>query len=155
MWIMSVAWVALALSAPIMLNLGFKRPAQLVYGLQRFGCSQNPAHSFLVCDHPMGLCIRHTLMYLGFGLSAAWNLGAARSFPRPSYPALIAVIGCFPFVLDAGLEFLGVWGSSNPLRGGTGLMAGLGVGTYVMLSQRHRDFRAPRRGEKYFEEAMR
>jgi uncharacterized membrane protein len=127
----SVLWIALALAAPILTGFGLHVAGAHVYTILRYGCSDIPGHSLWVCNHPMGLCARHTGMYVGFGVAlfvGPW-FASVRASRLCSLP--VALLGLLPALLDGGSEMLGHWTPTNVTRIVTGLIAGAALGLYL------------------------
>src|SRR5215210_4976070 len=75
-------YVVLPIAAPLLMALGWSRPASTIYWLYSYACHQLPSHSWFPFGYQMAYCQRDTALYLAMlagGLLYArqryWTLG--------------------------------------------------------------------------------
>lgn len=127
-----VAFVGLAVLAPIGLSLGITGPSTAVFDAYRIFCAQTPSHSIFINGYQMCLCSRCLAIYssvlLG-GLLLALVRGHRDVRALDWRFWLLAMV---PMALDGGTQLFG-WRESNlALRLLTGFIFGLATAWFML-----------------------
>ena len=106
--------------------------------LFRILCHGMPERSLLLFDVPMPICARCTGIYIG------WVIGflVFLAIPWVTERAMrvVALVALMPLAIDGLTQLARLRTSTNPLRMGTGLIAGFAFGLWILSAvQRGRD----------------
>jgi len=125
-FVIPVIFIFLAILAPILEYLRIPESAS-VYKSIHFLCHQLPTRSIFLFTSPMGLCARCFGIYVGLFI-----IGLI-TFQHRGYKLSIKyiIILTAPCLLDGTSQALGWRLSTNFLRFNTGLLAGLGIGSFL------------------------
>jgi uncharacterized membrane protein len=106
--------------------------AAAIYLLGDFNCHQKVERSLFLNDNQMPFCARDVGIFIGLAFGMA-----AMVLRPPRFNLLVLAALILPILVDGGLQYLGVYESTNPLRLITGLLGGLGVAYFLsFLAQR-------------------
>jgi uncharacterized membrane protein len=127
-----IAFVGLAVLAPIGLSLGITGPSTAIFDAYRIFCAQTPSHSLFIGGYQMCLCSRCLAIYssvlLG-GLLLALVRGQRDVRALDWRFWLLAMV---PMALDGGTQLFG-WRESNlGLRLLTGVIFGLATAWFML-----------------------
>ncbi len=139
----TLAWLAGIFLAPYLRAQGI-RWAGLVQAVYSPVCHQLPSRSFLAWGFPLGVCARCLGIDLGFaaGLLAYPFLRGFQSVRLPDRKVFLAVSA--PIVIDTAATFLGLWGSSGPVRLALGFLWGSILPYYLITGFAELTFRSRR-----------
>jgi uncharacterized membrane protein len=113
--------IALPISAPILLKLGFEKPATIIYFIYSFFCHQFGARSIHIYDFQYAWCARDTGIWLAMA-TVAWLIKLKFIKGIKWYWVLPFMV---PIALDGGLQTIFTTFNITP----TGILAGFP--TYV------------------------
>jgi uncharacterized membrane protein len=100
--------------------------AAAIYLLGDFNCHQKVERSFFLNDNQMPFCARDVGIFIGLAVGMAAMLLVS---PRFYLLALAALI--LPILVDGGLQYIGAYESTNPMRLITGILGGVGVAYFL------------------------
>jgi len=127
-----VAFVGLAVLAPIGFSLGLTGPSSAVFDAYRIFCAQTPSHSIFIGGYQMCLCSRCLAIYssvlLG-GLLLALVRGQRDVIALNWRFWLLAMV---PMGLDGGTQLFGLRESNLALRLLTGCLFGLATAWFML-----------------------
>ena len=141
-FIVSTVWLVLVLTAPYLVSSGtlldisgrvgghenedqfqdLSPVAHAVYWLGDAECHQLSERSYYLNDNQMPFCARDLGLFAG--IAAGFGFAA---FYRSKVKPWIFLIAVLPLGIDGGAQALTSYESNNPLRLGTGILAGLGL----------------------------
>jgi uncharacterized membrane protein len=116
--LLSLALFAASLIHPLLHG----EASRTVGGLLGRTCHRFPHRSLRLPWGTSGLCARCSAFWLACGLG---GLAVLLGLPPPGLTAGLLML--FPLAVDGGLQYLGLYESTNFLRVATGLAAGAGV----------------------------
>jgi uncharacterized membrane protein len=129
---LSLAILALAFAAPVLLAHGYLQPAGLIYSGFGFLCHQIPERSFHLEGHALGVCARCTGIYAGFAASVLFY-PVFMSLARADSPSRIWLLpACLPIAVDFALGFFGIWENTHFSRFATGAIFGAACALFVV-----------------------
>jgi len=146
-----VLWICVCiafLAAPLLQASGLKWAAALLYALFSPVCHQIPARSFAIFGHPWAVCHRCSGIYFGLLLGSlvpfAWN----SILQSPRLRRLWVICGVAPLLIDAMLQFSGIWANTPVSRCLTGLLFGAMLSSLVLpaLAELSEDARRKHQG---------
>lgn len=105
--------------------------------LFRLMCHGIPERCLDVFGVPMPICARCAGIYAGLlvGLIAFWLI----PFIRERVMRTAAILAVTPLAIDGLTQLAGLRESTNPLRIGTGIIAGMAFGMWVLSAVERRD----------------
>lgn len=116
--------LAAPFAAPALQTAGWERPARALYAAGRWVCHQRPERSLYLWGFPAAVCARDTGLLLGLAGGAwLWAFAGHRRL-RQALPLWGLGLAALPAAVDGGLQMLGLWESTNPLRLATGALLG-------------------------------
>jgi uncharacterized membrane protein len=119
----SGVWCALFVAAPL-LSSGESSLAPPLYKAFSHVCHQFPDRSFSLAGHPFAVCIRCTLIYVGFVASLLFYPYLSRR--KNLLPDVrILLLAFVPMAIDGMLQLLGLSQSTTLTRIVTGTLAGI------------------------------
>ena len=120
-----LAWVGLAVAAPLLLANGFDAGARVIYAVHRPFCHQRADRSFHLLGEKMACCHRCTAIYGGLFLFGVAFV-ALRGRLRPLSWRGLALFA-LPLALDGLTQAAGLRDSSWQLRVATGALFAVGA----------------------------
>ena len=131
-FLISLTWVSLILSAPIAKEIGFSGFADSVYRFFGYLCHQMPSRSFYINEHPFAVCTRCFGFYGGFFFGIVIypfvrNLRDTKPLPR--FWLFAAMI---PMSVDWSLTFFDIWENTHYSRFITGLILGAACAFFMV-----------------------
>jgi uncharacterized membrane protein len=122
-------YVALPLLAPVLMAIGQRESASVIYWLYSYACHQLPSHSWFPFGYQMAYCQRDTGIYLSMLIGGL--LYARARFWTRGLPFWTYVLLSLPIAIDGGSALFG-WRESTPLlRTITGVSFGLATAWFV------------------------
>ncbi|OGS43893.1 MAG: hypothetical protein A3K76_00965 [Euryarchaeota archaeon RBG_13_57_23] len=100
----------------------------MVYWLGDAECHQLSERSYYLNDNQMPFCARDLGLFAG--IAVGFGIATFYRFKVKPWVFLIAVL---PLGIDGGIQAVPSYESSNPLRLGTGILAGIGLA--LLLSE--------------------
>lgn len=130
--LLSLAFIALPLAAPILLAHGYSQAAGNIYWAFGFLCHQLPERAFHLEGHAMGVCARCTGIYAGFAASVLFYplLRSLRHVDTPRRIWLLAA--SVPIAVDFALGIFGIWPNTHFSRFATGAIFGAACALFVV-----------------------
>lgn len=109
---------------------------RFLYHLGGAVCHQIQQRSLFINGNPLPVCARCTGIYLGITigflvlfLRKKWK----GNQPPPLFWTILLSFSFFPFMLDGGASYLGIWKTNNFIRLLTGLCAGYALPVFFVL----------------------
>jgi uncharacterized membrane protein len=132
--VLTTAWVALLVSAPLLPG----GAAAMLYAIGSLICHQIPERSFYLAGFQLPVCGRCLGIYVGAACGAAFVLMrlGGRPHPQPAARATrrwLAGAAVAPTLVTIALEAAGAWYPSNVTRAAAGFPLG-GIVAFVVVS---------------------
>lgn len=116
-------YAGLPVLAPLLMAMGWRLPAQIIYVVYSFLCHQMPERSFFILGHKMAFCQRCTAIY-GSLLLGGVLFPLVHRWLKPLPWKLYLVLN-IPLAIDGLIQLLGLWESTPFRRVLTGSLFGL------------------------------
>jgi uncharacterized membrane protein len=102
----------------------------------RMVCHGIPSRCLLLFGVPMPICARCTAIYGGLILGAL--LSGVLPAMRETTARMVVALSALPMAIDGGTQLIRLRESTNELRLGTGLVAGIAIALWALAVSRTR-----------------
>ena len=141
--IAAALWTLVIVATPLIAARGYlPLPVLFVYQLGAHICHQRPERSFHLAGIQMPVCARCFGLYAAgaAGLIIAWGIRSIWSMP---HGRAVLAVAALPIAISVGLEWMGLFATTNLVRSMTALPLGFAAGFVVIaaLEQQRRPHR--------------
>jgi uncharacterized membrane protein len=135
-WVIASAvvllWLALILSAPLLISNGFTAASASIYSFFSYICHQIPERSLDIAGHQLAVCSRCFGVYLGLVVGMLiypfWR-PIDETEPIPRFWLFLSLI---PITIDWSLTIFGIWENTHFSRFVTGAVLGATCATFIV-----------------------
>ena len=132
LFVLSVIWLGLIVSAPLLKQTGFVETSAGLYYAFGFICHQFSERSFHLHEDKLAVCARCAGVYAGIFFGLLFYPLFRRVSDIEPLPRIWLILSCVPLAIDWGLTFFGIWENTHLTRFLTGALLGAACAVYIL-----------------------